>query len=123
MVNHESTGNISEQQDPQLDRIFQALSDSTRRAMLHRLTDGPMTVRQVGAPFPMSAPAISKHVRILEEANLIQREIVGRAHRCRLKHDALLKIESWIHFYNDFWSSSLDSLEKMAKEAKNETAD
>ena len=68
----------------QLDVIFSALSDSTRRAMLQRLAEGEMSVMELAEPFDISKPAVTKHLKVLENAGLLRRQIIGRIHRCRL---------------------------------------
>jgi len=92
------------------DRLFLALSDSTRRAMVQRLSRGPATVGELGQPFSMSKPAVTKHVRRLEEAGLIRRERRGRTHTCVLDPAAMRRAEEWIERHRKFWESCLDRL-------------
>jgi len=94
-----------------LDEIFGALSDPTRRAIIARLTDGPCSVGELGAPFAMSAPAISKHLAVLERAGLIARWKTGRVHHCRLLADPLAHAGAWIEQHQAFWENQLDALE------------
>lgn len=96
----------------QLDIIFSALSDSTRRAMLHRLSEGEMSVMELAVPFKMSKPAITKHLKVLEKAGLLRRQIVGRVHRCRLVPQPLSEAAQWITFYEKFWVAKFDALDK-----------
>jgi DNA-binding transcriptional ArsR family regulator len=93
-----------------LDATFFALSDRTRRALLARLAHGPMRVTDLAAPFDMSLPAVSKHLRVLEQAGLIVRAIDGRVHTCSLRAVPLEKIEKWIEKTRGFWEGTLDSL-------------
>jgi DNA-binding transcriptional ArsR family regulator len=101
---------------PRLDRIFFALSDPTRRAIMGRLAAGSSTVGELAAPFPISAPAISKHMKILEGAGLISRRIVGRQHHCTLKPRALEEAQDWLGYYRSFWEARLDELERFLEE-------
>ena len=95
-----------------LDIIFSALSDSTRRAMLQRLTEGEMSVMELAAPFAISKPAVTKHLKVLEKAGLLRRQIVGRIHRCRLVPQPLSEAAEWIAFYENFWNMKFDALDK-----------
>lgn len=94
-----------------LDRVFHALADPTRRAMLRRLAAGECRVGELAEPFEMSFAAAAKHVRVLEEAGLLSRTVEGRAHRCRLEARALAEAERWIAWYQRFWIGRLDDLE------------
>jgi DNA-binding transcriptional ArsR family regulator len=96
--------------DGQLDLVFHALSNRTRRAMLARLSEGPATITELAAPFTMSLPAVSKHLRVLEEAALVVREVDGRVHHCSLGTGALRDVEHWIARYRSFWTGTLESL-------------
>ena len=94
-----------------LDTVFHALGDATRRRMLRDLAAGERTVGQLAAPFTMSLAAASKHVRALEHAGLIRREVRGRTHWCRLEPGPLANAQQWLGFYARFWTSRLDQLE------------
>lgn len=83
--------------------IFQALADPTRRTMIERLSSGPMPVSRLAEPFPISAPAVSKHVRVLEKAGLIRREIRGRSHVCHLQSEGLRSALTWLEQQRRFW--------------------
>ena len=96
--------------DSQLDMVFHALSDSTRRAILARLSIGQALVTEIAEPFDMSLPAISKHLGVLEKAGLLQRHKDGRIRRCELNAAPLETASNWIRFYRDFWEAQLDSL-------------
>jgi DNA-binding transcriptional ArsR family regulator len=93
-----------------LDTTFAALSDPTRRAILARLAAGDATVGELAEPFRISLPAISRHLKVLEEASLIERERDGQHKRCRLKPDALASAREWLDFHQRFWSGSFDRL-------------
>jgi len=95
-----------------LDATFGALADPTRRAILARLARGEAMVTELAAPFAMSLPAISKHLRVLESAGLLHREIDGRIHRCRLAADPMKDAAGWIERYRAFWDTQFDALEK-----------
>ena len=98
-----------------LDRIFLALADPTRRAILARLAQGEATVGQLAEPFDISPPAISRHLKVLEEASLISNERQGKHRRCRLKPEALASAAEWIDFHRRFWSGSFDRLDAHLK--------
>lgn len=93
-----------------LDRLFGALSDRTRRAMLERLAQGPAQVTELAQPFDMSLPAVSRHLKVLEEARLVTRSVDGRVHRCSLSPAPLQEIGHWVHEQRGFWEGSLKSL-------------
>jgi DNA-binding transcriptional ArsR family regulator len=95
-----------------LDATFGALADPTRRAILARLAQGEAMVTELAEPFRVSLPAISKHVRVLESAGLLEREINGRVHRCRLAAKPMKKAAAWIEQYRSFWESQFDALAK-----------
>lgn len=96
----------------QLDLIFAALSDGTRRAMLKRLTAGELSVGELAEPLNMSLAAASKHIKALERAGLIRRTIEGRTHRCRLNARPLAGAREWLAYYEAFWNERLDALER-----------
>ncbi|HEV2335356.1 MAG TPA: metalloregulator ArsR/SmtB family transcription factor [Stellaceae bacterium] len=93
-----------------LDDVFGALSDPIRRAIVAQLTHGPCSVTQLGAPFAVSAPAISKHLAVLERCGLITRWKVGRVHYCRLLAESLAQAGAWIDQHQAFWAGQLDAL-------------
>jgi DNA-binding transcriptional ArsR family regulator len=95
----------------ELDHVFNALADPTRRAILVRLASGEATVGELAEPFSISLPAVSRHLRVLEEASLISNERHGKHRLCRLKPEALGSAEQWLDFHRRFWSGSLDRLE------------
>ena len=100
----------------ELTPIFHALSDPTRRRMLIELTSGERTVSQLAEPFAMSLAAASKHIKVLEGAGLIQREVRGRSHLCRLDPGPLETAHEWLSFYERFWTARLDILDRLLRE-------
>jgi DNA-binding transcriptional ArsR family regulator len=105
-----------ELQTPQLDAVFHALGDATRRRMLRELAAGERTVGQLAEPFTISLAAASKHIKALENAGLIRREVRGRTHLCRLQAAALAKAHEWLRDYEHFWTGRLDDLERLLRE-------
>ena len=93
-----------------LDTTFAALSDPTRRAILARLATGEATVGELAEPFEISLPAISRHLKVLESASLIENEREGKHRRCRLRPEALASARAWLDFHQRFWSGSFDKL-------------
>jgi len=101
-----------------LDAAFAALADPTRRAIVARLASGERSVGELAKPLPMSLPAVSRHLRILEGAGLVARRKEGRTHVLRLVPQALEPAQDWIARHRAFWTSRLDSLERyLATEA------
>ena len=100
----------------QLDSVFHALGDPTRRRMLSELAGGERTVGQLADPFVISLAAASKHIKILENAGLIRREVRGRTHHCRLEPGPLASAHEWLGFYERFWTGRLDALERLLRE-------
>ena len=94
----------------QLDATFQALSDPTRRAILARLSEGDATVGELAAPFDISRPAISKHLRVLEGAGLVDRMREGRTSRCALDARPMREAADWVATYREFWEARLAAL-------------
>ena len=105
-----------------LDSTFSALADPTRRAILARLARGEATVGELARPFAVSLPAISKHLRVLEDAGLMARHKDGRTHRCRLVAAPLHAAADWLLFYQRFWEGTFDSLaDYLAREPDTDT--
>jgi DNA-binding transcriptional ArsR family regulator len=102
--------------DRRLDLAFGALSHPIRRGILARLSTGEANVAELAKPFKVSAPAITKHMKILEEAGLLSRKKEGRAHRCKLERERMKEAEQWIEAHRKFWNEKLDALEKYLKE-------
>lgn len=99
-----------------LDTVFNALSDATRRGMLARLALGDKSVGELAKPFAMSFAGASKHVKVLEEAGLIRREVRGRTHICSLQPGPLASADQWLRHYERFWTGRLDALERLLRE-------
>ena len=100
---------------PQLDSVFHALGDATRRRMLGELAVGERTVGQLAEPFSISLAAASKHIKALENAGLIRREVRGRTHHCRLAPGPLASAHQWLSFYERFWTDRLAALEHLLR--------
>ncbi|MGA2228262.1 MAG: metalloregulator ArsR/SmtB family transcription factor [Syntrophobacteraceae bacterium] len=100
----------------QIDSVFHALGNATRRRMLRELASGERTVGQLAEPFAMSLAAASKHIKMLENAGLIRREVRGRTHLCRLDPGPLATAHQWLSFYERFWTARLDMLERLLRE-------
>lgn len=107
----------------QLDQIFFALSDTTRRAILARLTAGSATIGELAKPFNISNPAVTKHMKILERAGLIDRVVQGRQHTCTLSTSGLKTAEDWLIYHRKFWESRFDSLENLLKEQETDNTE
>src|SRR5579863_21680 len=95
----------------ELDRVFQALADPSRRAMVERLVRGPASVSQLAEPLPMSLPAVVQHLAVLEAAGLVVSEKVGRVRTCRLQPEVLRSVEAWVATQRTTWEHRLDRLE------------
>ncbi len=107
---HSASGMAAPGAPASLDEVFAALSDPIRRDIIARLTLGPCSVSRLGAPFPVSAPAISKHLAVLERCGLIVRWKVGRVHHCRLIADPLEQAGVWIEQHRTFWERQFEAL-------------
>jgi DNA-binding transcriptional ArsR family regulator len=105
-----SIGNQMVSNSARMDLVFSALGDATRRAILNRLKRGESTVGTLAAPFNMSRPAISKHLRVLEHAGLVRCTREGRVNRCGLNAAALREAAEWVEEYRVFWEAKLDAL-------------
>jgi DNA-binding transcriptional ArsR family regulator len=108
---------------PALDRTFHALANPTRRAILAQLAHKSATVLEIAAQFDMSLNGVSKHVKVLEAAGLIRREIHGRTHYCSLEAEPLRQAGAWIDYYRQYWEQRLDALERFlaSKHAREES--
>jgi len=102
---------LAAQASQNLDRVFAALSDPTRRAILARLARGPATVNELAAPFSMSLPAVSRHLKVLRGAGLITRSRDAQWRPCQLEPRALQGVDEWLATYRRFWSGSFDRME------------
>ena len=94
-----------------LSNTFSALSDATRRGILLHLISGEQTVKELAKPFKMSLPAISKHLKVLERAGLIERSIEAQWRPCRIKAEPLKEATGWLEHYRRFWEESFDRLD------------
>ena len=103
------------QEPASLDRVFHALADPTRRAMLRSLASGQRNISELAAPFSMSFAAASKHVRVLEAAGLVRRRVEGRTHVCRIEPAPLAAAGEWLRFYERLWTEQLDALDALLK--------
>jgi DNA-binding transcriptional ArsR family regulator len=101
---------------PRLDSIFHALADDTRRRMLRDLSAGERTVGELAGPFAITLAGASKHIKVLENAGLIRREVRGRTHICRLEPGPLASADRWLRHYERFWTSRLDALEQALRQ-------
>jgi DNA-binding transcriptional ArsR family regulator len=101
-----------------LDHAFAALAEPTRRAIVARLARGDATVGELAEPFDISLPAISRHLKVLEDAALISNEREGKHRRCRLERETLASVSAWLDFQRNFWNGSLDRLEAKLKQSK-----
>ncbi len=101
-----------------LDAVFAALADPTRRAILTRLASGEASVNEIAAPFEMSQPAVSKHLKVLERAGLIERAIDKQRRPARLKAEPMAAAVEWLEEFRQFWSGSFDQLDGLLEELK-----
>ncbi len=101
-----------------LDATFAALADPTRRAILARLTKGDASVMELAAPFDMSQPAISKHLKVLERVGLISRGRDAQRRPCRLEGAPLRDVNAWVEKFREFWESSFESLDDVLEDLK-----
>ena len=98
---------------PSLDGVFAALADPTRRAILARLASGEATVTELCAPFEMSQPSVSKHLKVLERAGLISRGRAAQTRPCRLETAPLREVAQWVAHYRSLWEDSFDRLDTL----------
>ena len=113
MFNH-----MVNQYEDNLNEIFHALADPTRREIIHMMSQKERSVSELAEPFDMSLAAISKHIKVLERAELVERSINGRTHICRLNTKSLSRATEWLRFYEKFWSNRFDLLESELLKAK-----
>ena len=99
-----------------LDRVFQALSDPSRRAMVERLSRGPASVSELAQPLAMSLPAVMQHLQVLETSGLVRSEKVGRVRTCRIEPTGFDVLEQWIRDHRTQWERGLDRLAKLLEE-------
>ena len=101
-----------------LGNVLDAVAHPSRRAILDRLARGPARVTEIAEPFDMSLNAVSKHLKVLEGAGLIRREIQGREHLIEFRGEPLRLVSGWVHEYERFWTQRLDRLEAHFKEKR-----
>ena len=109
-------GPMQTQTSQHLDRVFQALSDSTRRSILRSLAKGERNVSEIAEPFELTFAAISKHLKVLEAAELINRRKQGSFQMIKLNPKNLKTADQWLRFYEQFWSSRMDALKTLLEE-------
>jgi len=102
-----------------LDRTFAALADPTRRGILEHLAGGGRCVTDLARPYRMSLPAVSKHLRVLENAGLVRRKRDGRVHRLKLDAKPMRQAQAWIEKYRKFWEENFDRLDDYLKQLQN----
>lgn len=117
----ESVGYVKS--SPNLDAIFSALADPTRRAMLARLAIGEATVNELAEPFEISQPAISRHLKVLEKAGLVERDIDAQRRPARLKAQNIAAAVNWLAEFRVFWDGSFDQLDIMLESLQNTKKD
>ena len=105
-------------QQPTLDAVFAALADPTRRAILSRLADGEASVNEIAAPFDISQPAVSRHLKVLERAGLIERGVDEQRRPARLKAEQMAAAVDWLTKFRAFWGTSFDQLDDVLTEMK-----
>jgi len=103
---------------PNLDAVFSALADPTRRAILSRLSEGEASVNEIAAPFDISQPAVSRHLKVLERAGLIERDVDEQRRPARLKAEPMAAAVDWLTAFKEFWESSFDQLDNILVQLK-----
>ena len=106
--------------EPNLDAVFAALADPTRRAILSRLADGQATVNEIAEPFAISQPAISRHLKVLEGAGLIERSVDEQRRPAKLTAEPIAAAVDWLEEFRAFWTTSFDQLDDVLKQMKQE---
>lgn len=101
-----------------LDAVFGAVADATRRAILAQLATGSARVTDIAAAYPISLNSVSKHIRMLERAGLVERTILGRDHILTLNADAMAEADEWMSYYRQFWSERLEALDQLMQRRK-----
>ncbi|MEZ5337769.1 MAG: metalloregulator ArsR/SmtB family transcription factor [bacterium] len=107
----------------QLSRTFSALADPTRRAILARLSRGEASVKELAKPFRISQPAVSRHLKVLEDAGLIERSRNAQWRPCRISAEPLREVADWVGEYRRFWEQSFDRLDAYLKELQKQRLD
>lgn len=110
-------------QADQLSATFAALADPTRRAILARLAEGDATVTELAKPFPVSLPAISRHLKVLERAGLIARDRLAQSRPSSLRAEPLREATAWMEAYREMWESRMDRLDEHLRETQKGRSD
>lgn len=108
---------------PNLDAVFAAMADPTRRAILSRLAQGEASVNEIAAPFEMSQPAVSKHLKVLERAGLVTRAVDRQRRPALLNAQPMQEAVAWLNEYKTFWTGSFDQLDGLLDQLKNDVED
>lgn len=108
----------SAQSDASLDAIFAALADPTRRAILTQLAEGEASVKEIGASFAISQPAISRHLKVLQRSGLIERDVDQQRRPAKLKADTMIAAVDWLTDFRSFWETSFDQLDELLVEVQ-----
>lgn len=106
---------MGEYNSAQLDAVFGAVADATRRSILAQLATGNARVTDIAAAYPISLNSVSKHVRMLERAGLVERTVLGRDHILSLNANAMIEADEWMAYYRKFWTDRLEALDKMVQ--------
>ena len=106
-------------QSPTIDRVFHALADPSRLAMIDRLSLGPASVSELAAPLTMSLPAVTQHIKVLEQCGLVRSEKLGRVRTCSIEPAGFQKAETWISDRKTFWEQQFDRLGEILAETGN----
>jgi len=114
---------LSGYENPELNAVFAALADPTRRAILARLSEGEANVRDLAEPFEMSQPAVSKHLKVLEASGLIERGQVGQSRPAYLKAAPMKEAVEWMEQFSRFWAGSFDQLDALLETMKSSEKD
>jgi DNA-binding transcriptional ArsR family regulator len=110
MLQQEKSG--ANPSEARLDQALAALAHPVRRAILDRLLESELSIGELSAPFGLKKPTISRHIRVLEEARLIERTVAGRVHRCRINPVGVRELRRWLDRYQRFWTDQLDELDR-----------
>jgi DNA-binding transcriptional ArsR family regulator len=115
MASRTAPSRINRGEEARLDRVFGALANGTRRRLLLRLAEGPASVSELAAPFSMTLPAVSGHLRVLEQAGMLRRRKDGRVHHCALDAAPLRDASEFVEHYRAYWQSTLAELARYAE--------
>ncbi len=113
---------MGEYHSAHLDAVFGAVADATRRSILAQLATGDARVTDIAAAYPISLNSVSKHVRMLERAGLVERTVLGREHILSLNATAMAEADQWMAYYRQFWTVRLEALDKMVQRKRRHSA-